>query len=134
MHCTQGSMENAMRWSGGEPIVDWSHGLARTANTPGQRSTAACTHVVCRRDQRATRSRRAGDGDCRDREMADAGPWRPGDAAPSTVTVELRNELAATAYIGWGWNEAVALARALDRALADVVSLPLLAPTSSIPA
>jgi len=25
-----------------------------------------------------------------------------------------------TAYLGWGWSEAVALARALDRAVADL--------------
>jgi hypothetical protein len=27
---------------------------------------------------------------------------------------------ATTTYIGWGWDEAVALARALDRALTDL--------------
>ncbi len=51
--------------------------------------------------------------------VSDAGPAGPGDPAPCVAAVGLRNELAGTAYLGWGWSEAVALARALDRALTD---------------
>ena len=51
--------------------------------------------------------------------VSDAGPANPGDPALCVATVGLRNELAGTAYLGWGWSEAVALARALDRALAN---------------
>ncbi len=46
--------------------------------------------------------------------VSDAGPANPSDPAPCVATVGLRNELAGTAYLGWGWSEAVALARALD--------------------
>ncbi len=52
--------------------------------------------------------------------VVDAGPASPGDPAPYLAAVGLRDELAGTAYLGWGWNEAVALARALDHALADL--------------
>jgi hypothetical protein len=51
--------------------------------------------------------------------VSDAGPANPSDPAPYLAAVGLRDELAGTAYLGWGWSEAVALARALDQALAD---------------
>ncbi|MDP9359396.1 MAG: hypothetical protein M3Q71_18690 [Chloroflexota bacterium] len=50
--------------------------------------------------------------------VSDTGPANLGDPAPCVAVVGLRRELAGTAYIGWGWNEAVALARAVDWALA----------------
>ncbi len=56
--------------------------------------------------------------------VSDAGPANPGDPAPCVAVVGLRNELAGTAYLGWGWSEAVALARALDRALAHPTASP----------
>ena len=56
--------------------------------------------------------------------VVDAGPANPGDPAPCVAAVGLRHELAGTAYLGWGWSEAVALARALDRALADLAAAP----------
>ena len=56
--------------------------------------------------------------------VSDAGPANPGDPAPCVAAVGLRHELAGTAYLGWGWSEAVALARALDRALADLAAAP----------
>ena len=52
--------------------------------------------------------------------VSDAGPANLGDPAPYVAAVALRHELVGTAYLGWGWSEAVALARALDRALVDV--------------
>ena len=52
--------------------------------------------------------------------VSDAGPANPSDPAPYLAAVGLRDELTGTAYLGWGWSEAVALARALDRALADL--------------
>ncbi len=56
--------------------------------------------------------------------VSDAGPAAPGDPAPFVVVVGLRNELAGRAHLGWGWSEVVALARALDRALADLDDAP----------
>ena len=56
--------------------------------------------------------------------VSDAGPATPGDPAPFVAVVGLRSELAGRAYLGWGWSEAVALARALDRALADLGDAP----------
>jgi len=56
--------------------------------------------------------------------VADAGPATPGAPAPFVAVVGLRGELAGMAYLGWGWSEAVALARALDRALADLGDAP----------
>jgi hypothetical protein len=50
--------------------------------------------------------------------MADVGPAMPDDPAPCMGSVAL--PFATTTYIGWGWDEAVALARALDRALTDL--------------
>ena len=50
--------------------------------------------------------------------VSDAGSASPGDPAPYVAALGLRDELAGTAYLGWGWSEAVALARVLDRALA----------------
>jgi len=52
--------------------------------------------------------------------VVDAGPANPGDPAPYLGAVWVRAELMGTAYLGWGWSEAVALARALDRAVADL--------------
>ena len=49
--------------------------------------------------------------------VSDAGPANSGDPAPYLSAVGLRDELTGTVYLGWGWNEAVALARALDHAL-----------------
>jgi hypothetical protein len=56
--------------------------------------------------------------------VSDAGPAVPGSPAPSVAAMWLRDDLAGTAYLGWGWSEAVALARALDRALRDSASPP----------
>ncbi len=56
--------------------------------------------------------------------VSDAGPANPGDPAPCVAAVGLRNELAGTTYLGWGWSEAVALARALDQALATPTTGP----------
>jgi hypothetical protein len=58
--------------------------------------------------------------------VSDAGPASPGDPAPYLAAVGLRDELTGTAYLGWGWNEAVALARALDHALAALDDSPRL--------
>ncbi len=58
--------------------------------------------------------------------VSDAGPASPGDPAPYLAAVGLRDELAGAAYLGWGWSEAVALARALDRALTNLDAPPRL--------